>query len=114
MPKLHRRVDTPHTPKEMYDLVMAIDTYPEFLPWCTGLRIRTHAVEDGLEKMTADMMVSFKVLSEKFTSQVNGREETHTIDIDYIDVVGTVEIVDIDIGELRCIGYPCLNREAEC
>ena len=30
----------PHTREQMFDLVIDIEKYPEFLPWCVATRIR--------------------------------------------------------------------------
>ncbi len=56
----------PYTPEQLFDLVAAIDLYPEFLPWCTGARIRSR--EGNL--VVADLVIGFKVFRERFTSKV--------------------------------------------
>ncbi len=56
-----------YTPAQIYALVIDIERYPEFLPWCLGCRIFKH----GDDYMLADMLVGYKIFREKFTSQVN-------------------------------------------
>lgn len=56
----------PHTPEQMYQLVADIEKYPQFLPWCVALRIKSR--EHNL--LLADMMIGFKMIREKFTSRV--------------------------------------------
>jgi coenzyme Q-binding protein COQ10 len=56
----------PHTPDQMYDLVADIERYPEFLPWCVGLRVRKR----WDNKIRAEMKVGFNVLRETFSSEV--------------------------------------------
>jgi coenzyme Q-binding protein COQ10 len=56
----------PHTPGQMYDLVADIERYPEFLPWCVGLRVRKR----WDNKIRAEMKVGFNVLRETFSSEV--------------------------------------------
>lgn len=47
-------------------LVMDIEKYPEFLPWCLAARIHTRT-KDHLE---ADVIVGYKVFRERFSSRV--------------------------------------------
>ena len=56
----------PHTPEQMFDLVSDVGRYPEFLPWCIGSRIVTR--QDNT--FTADLIIGFKMVREKFTSEV--------------------------------------------
>ena len=66
---MHRHTERrvlPFTPAQMYDLVADIEKYPQFLPWCSGARIRER--RDNL--VVADLMISFKIYRERFTSKV--------------------------------------------
>lgn len=66
---MHRHTERrllPFTPSQLYDLVADIEKYPLFLPWCVGARIRSR--EENL--VVADLMISFKVYRERFTSRV--------------------------------------------
>jgi coenzyme Q-binding protein COQ10 len=50
----------------MYDLVAAIERYPEFLPWCKHARVLSRE-GDGV---VADMVVGARFFREKFTTHV--------------------------------------------
>lgn len=66
---MHRHTERrvlPFTPAQMYDLVADIEKYPLFLPWCSGARIRER--RDNI--VVADLMISFKIYRERFTSKV--------------------------------------------
>ena len=39
MPAVSRSALIMHSAREMYDLVADVESYPEFLPWCSGARI---------------------------------------------------------------------------
>ena len=56
----------PHTREQMFDLVIDIEKYPEFLPWCVATRIRQR--DD--EMVLADMVIGFKVFRERFSTRV--------------------------------------------
>jgi len=57
---------SPYSATQMYDLVADVASYPEFLPWCLATRIRS--VENNV--MIADMVIGFKMIREKYTSEV--------------------------------------------
>lgn len=90
MPIHQERKPLPFTPDQMFDLVAAIDTYPQFLPWCTGARIRkpqpgTNDKGQPCEFVTADLSIRFKVFRETFASRVMLDPESRTIVIEYLD-----------------------------
>lgn len=79
-----RRV--PYSADEMYRLVADVASYPEFLPWCTGARIRARKPQpDGSEVIEADLVISFKVFRERFGSRVTLKPETKRIDVVYLE-----------------------------
>ena len=55
-----------YTPAQLFALVADVCKYPQFLPWCTGARIRSH-VGDTL---VADLTIGFGPFRESFTSSV--------------------------------------------
>ena len=71
----------PYTPEQLFDLVAAVDKYPEFLPWCVGSRINSR---DG-NVILADLVICFKMFREKFTSRVTLDQENMRIDVEYMD-----------------------------
>jgi coenzyme Q-binding protein COQ10 len=56
----------PYTPEQLFDLVADVERYPEFLPWCVGARVR----ERTATTITADLLIGFKMVRERFTSRV--------------------------------------------
>ena len=66
MPTHAEKRTLPYTPEQLFDLVAEVEAYPEFLPWCLGIRVRKR--EENV--ITADMAVGFKIFRESFTSRV--------------------------------------------
>ena len=60
----------------MFDLVVDVDQYPEFLPWCVASRIR----ERSGEQIVADLVIGFKMVRERFTSRVSMNRDALAID----------------------------------
>ena len=80
MPKIRETRRLPYSAEQMFDLVADVDKYPEFLPWVIATRVR----QDSETEMTADMLVGFKALREKFTSKVV-KDRPRTINVHYVD-----------------------------
>jgi len=94
----------PYTAQQMYDLVADVARYPEFLPWTAAARVRSVTPQDdGSEVMTADLVISFKVFRERFSSRVVLRPEARTIDTEYLDgpfkyMISNWKFTDTDAG----------------
>jgi coenzyme Q-binding protein COQ10 len=80
MPTHAEQRHLPYTPEQMYDLVAAVERYPEFLPWCKAARITKR---EG-DTFYADLVVAFKVWRERFSSKVHVVPKTG-IDVEYIN-----------------------------
>jgi coenzyme Q-binding protein COQ10 len=80
MPKHRETRRLPWSATEMFDLVADIGRYGEFLPWVQGMRVGP--MRDGV--VTADMVVGFRMIREKFTSKVT-LNRPHTIHVEYLD-----------------------------
>jgi len=85
MPQFETRRPVPHTPEQMFDLVADIERYPQFLPLCEGLIVRSRKERDGKVLLVADMTIGYKAIRETFTTQVLLNRATLTIDVKYID-----------------------------
>ena len=85
MPSYKERKRVSHTADQMLDLVASVDRYPEFLPWCAGVNIKSKTTTGHRETMTADLSVAFKLFRETFTSRANTDRAQRRIDIDYLD-----------------------------
>lgn len=86
MPRHSETRALPYSAQQMYALVADVGRYPEFLPWNSAARIRSVTPQpDGSEVMEADLVISFKVFRERFTSRVVLWPERHEIETEYID-----------------------------
>lgn len=69
----------------MYDLVADVAQYPKFLPWCAAARVRSVTPQGDAFVMDADLVISFKVFRERFTSRVVLMPNDKKIDTEYLD-----------------------------
>jgi coenzyme Q-binding protein COQ10 len=75
-----------HSADKMFDLVADVERYPEFVPLCTALRVRSRKPQgEGRETLIADMSVGYKVIRERFTSRVTLDKPRMRVVVDYID-----------------------------
>ena len=79
MPNHAERRFLPYRPDQMYDLVADVQRYPEFLPWCTGCRVTSRKGN----VITADLIIGFKMIRERFGSRVTFHPEEQRIDVEY-------------------------------
>ncbi|WP_336287827.1 MULTISPECIES: type II toxin-antitoxin system RatA family toxin [unclassified Bartonella] len=79
----HRQVA--HSAHEMFNLVSDIEHYPEFLPMCEALVVRSRKESEEKTLLLADMTVGYKVIRETFTTQVFLQPKKNLIEVQYID-----------------------------
>src|SRR5262245_323518 len=70
MPAFSTTRRVPFTPRQMYDLVADVEKYPQFLPLCEALVVRSRAIEGDKTALIAGMTVGYKAIRETFTSRV--------------------------------------------
>ena len=70
----------PYTQEQLFNLVADVERYPEFLPWCRGARVR----ERTGNVITADLLIGFKMVRERFTSRV-ALDRPQRIDVSYAE-----------------------------
>lgn len=85
MPKFENVRPVRHTPENMFQLVADVERYPEFLPLCEKLVVRSRRERGEKSLLVADMSVGYNVIRETFTSQVLLSPDDNAIDVKYID-----------------------------
>lgn len=80
MPRHAETRALPYSAEQMFDLVAAVERYPEFLPWCHGARIRRR---EG-NVIYADLIIGFKLFRERYTSKVE-LDRPRAINVTYAD-----------------------------
>jgi ribosome-associated toxin RatA of RatAB toxin-antitoxin module len=80
MHSVERSVLVPHSASQMFDLVAAVEKYPEFMPWCGGASV---SERDG-QGMQASITIAFAGLKQTFTTK-NTHDYPNRIEIDLVD-----------------------------
>ena len=71
----------PYSADHMYAIVADVEKYPEFLPWCVGVRVTSRERVEDCDALRADMLVGFGAFRERYTSRVALDAAAHTIDV---------------------------------
>ena len=66
----------------MFDLVADVERYPEFLPLCEALVVKSCARDGETDVLVADMTVGYKAIRETFTSRVTLRPLVNEVTVD--------------------------------
>lgn len=66
MPTHAERQVLPYQPIQLFDLVVDVTQYPQFLPWCVGARVRSRTETE----IVADLTIGYGPFRETFTSRV--------------------------------------------
>lgn len=69
----------------MFAVVADIERYPQFLPLCEGLIVRSREQRDGDAVLTATMTVGYRAIRESFSSRVTLKPERNEIAVAYLD-----------------------------
>jgi len=71
----------------MFAIAADVERYPEFVPWCAALRVLSRGWQDGKDVLTAETVVGFRNLRERYTSRVVLDSKAYTIDVTQIEGV---------------------------
>ena len=82
MKSSNKEITINHNAKQLFNIVLDLEKYPEFIPWCIDMRIHSKKVNE----IFADMYVLYKiVLPQKFGSHVIFNIKKLNIKTTYID-----------------------------
>jgi len=82
MKSSNKEVTIHHNAKQLFDIVLDLEKYPEFIPWCKDIKIHSKKRNE----IFADMYVFYKLLlPQKFGSHVIFNVEKLNIKTIYID-----------------------------
>ncbi len=79
MPRHAERRRSAYSAQQLFDLVIDVEKYPEFLPWCLGAAI-TARHEGGFE---ADLVIGYRVLRADYRSRITC-ERPSRVDVELV------------------------------
>jgi coenzyme Q-binding protein COQ10 len=69
-----------HNIDKVLGVILDIENYPKFLPWCGGARI----ISKSNDQITADLIISFKAINVKYTSLVTIKNTLNDNDVIFV------------------------------
>ena len=76
MHKYSNSIVLPFRAKQLYEIVIDVESYPEFLPWCLSSRI-VKKIDDN--NFDAELTVGYKAIDEKYISRIQAEYEKKII-----------------------------------
>lgn len=86
MPRYSTKRRVPHSASDMFDLVADVAKYPQFVPMCADMRVRSRTDKgEGTAVIVATMTVAYKVIRQSYTSRVTLDKPNLEILVEYLD-----------------------------
>jgi len=86
MPNFSTKRRVRHDATQMFDLVADVEAYPQFVPLCQSLRVKSRTAKgDDVDVLIADMAVAYKLIRETFTSRVTLDRPNLKILVEYLN-----------------------------
>jgi coenzyme Q-binding protein COQ10 len=67
MPSYCEKKNLPYNFQDLFEMVLDVEKYPDFLPWCRASRI----LEKGESDFLAELVISFSAFTESYVSRVS-------------------------------------------
>jgi coenzyme Q-binding protein COQ10 len=75
-----------HSAADMFDLVADVEKYPQFVPLCDSLKIKSRTDKgEGKSVVVASMTAAYKLIHQTFTSRVTLDKPNLKILVEYLD-----------------------------
>ncbi|PPR41592.1 MAG: Ribosome association toxin RatA [Alphaproteobacteria bacterium MarineAlpha5_Bin12] len=81
MPKSHQKKNLAYNAVDLFDIVIDIEKYSDFIPWCSKSKI----ISKKRNKIIADLVISYKFINETFRSYVDYDKKKLSIYINYTE-----------------------------
>jgi coenzyme Q-binding protein COQ10 len=86
MPSFSSKRSVRHSAADMFDLVADVEKYPQFVPLCQSLKVRSRTEKpEGVTVLIASMTVAYKLIHQTFSSRVTLDKANLKILVEYLD-----------------------------
>ncbi len=80
MAEVNQSVLVPYSAAQMFELVDAVERYPEFLPWCSASEL----IDRNEAELRAALHINFRGIKQKFSTR-NSRSAPHSMGIQLVE-----------------------------
>ena len=85
MPSASIKKEIPCSKENLIKMVLDIEKYPEFVPWCLGGKIHSKNVKENKLEITADLTIGKSFFNETYKSFVIYEKSTYSIHVTNMD-----------------------------
>ena len=86
MPQFSTKRRVHHAATDMFALVADVDKYPQFVPLCAGMKVKSRLEKgEGVTVLVAEMTVAYKIIRETFTSRATLDSQKLKILVEYLN-----------------------------
>lgn len=86
MPQFSTKRRVHHAAADMFALVADVDKYPQFVPLCAGMKVKSRTEKgESITVMVAEMTVAYKIIRETFTSRATLDSQNLKILVEYLN-----------------------------
>ena len=85
MPSFSNQRSVRHSAADMFDLVADVEKYPQFVPLCDTMKIKSRTDKGEVTVVVAAMTVAYKMIHQTFTSRVTLDKANLKILVEYLD-----------------------------
>lgn len=85
MPKFETTRHVPFSPQQMFDVVADVEKYPQFLPLCEDLHVKSRTRHGTTTVLIATMTIGYKAIRESFTTRVTIIPDEWRVLVEYLD-----------------------------
>jgi len=100
MPTISRSALVEHTSQDMFELVCDIESYPEFLPWCSAARVDEHSETHQLASVTINQVINQSEFSTRNALETNQSITMQLVDGPFKYLTGTWQFKPL--GDTAC------------
>jgi coenzyme Q-binding protein COQ10 len=86
MPQFSTKRRVRHAASDMFALVADVDKYPQFVPLCAGMKVKSRMEKsEGITVLVAEMTIAYKIIRETFTSRVTLDSQNLATLVEYLN-----------------------------
>lgn len=86
MPQFSTKRRVRHAASDMFALVADVDKYPQFVPLCAAMKVKSRIEKaEGVAVLVAEMTVAYKIIRETFTSRATLDSQNLKILVEYLN-----------------------------
>jgi len=100
MPTISRTALVEHTSKDMFELVCDIESYPDFLPWCSAAKVDESSETHQVASVTINQVINQSEFSTRNALETNQSITMELVDGPFKHLTGTWQFKPL--GDSAC------------